>query len=208
MKIGIVDYEGGNLASVARAVHHLGFEAEITKDPEVLRTSDKVIFPGVGAAGATMAALKKADLIDCLTHQLTELNKPCLGICIGVQVLFDHSEEDDQDTLGIIPGQVKRFPDDGSVTVPHIGWNQVHFSNLDHPFLKGVDQDDHFYFVNSFYVEPVDAKVALGTTAYGPISFTSLVQYKNWIASQFHLEKSGKAGLKLLKNFLCCDLNS
>ena len=202
MKIGIVDYEGGNLASVARAVDHLGFSAEITNDPKVLRASDKVIFPGVGAAGATMAALKKANLIDCLTRDLVEANIPCLGICIGIQVLFDHSEEDDQDTLGLVKGQVKRFPNDGSITVPHIGWNEVQFSDMNHPLLEGVKQGDHFYFVNSFYVEPEDPAVTLGRTTYGPVTFTTLIQYKNWIASQFHLEKSGEAGLKLLKNFL------
>lgn len=202
MKIGIVDYEGGNLASVARAVDHLGFKAEITNDPKVLKSSDKVIFPGVGAAGATMDALKKADLIECLTKDLVEAEVPCLGICIGIQVLFEHSEEDDQKTLGLVGGRVRRFPENAGITVPHIGWNEVQFSDMNHPLLDGVKQGEHFYFVNSYHVEPSDESVTLGKTTYGPVTFTSLIQYKNWVASQFHLEKSGEAGLRLLKNFL------
>jgi imidazole glycerol-phosphate synthase subunit HisH len=202
MKIGIVDYEGGNLASVARAVETLGFSPYITSDAKVLRSSDKVIFPGVGAAGATMKALRQADLVDCLTRQLQEQNIPCLGICIGIQVLFEHSEEDNQDTLGILKGQVKKFPAGVGLKIPHIGWNQVEFTRLDHPLLEGVQQNDFFYFVNSFYVEPKDTSVILGSTTYGPIKFTTLVESGNWTASQFHLEKSGESGLKLLKNFL------
>ena len=202
MKIGIVDYEGGNLASVARAVEHLGFQPRITSDAKVLRDSDKVIFPGVGAAGATMAALKKANLVDCLSRQLKEQQIPCLGICIGIQVLFEHSEEDDQETLGILKGRVKKFPEDAGIKIPHIGWNKVEFTRPNHPLLAGVDNRDYFYFVNSFYVDPVDAGVTLGQTTYGPVTFTTLVQWENWTASQFHLEKSGRAGLKLLKNFL------
>ena len=202
MKIGIVDYEGGNLASVARAVEYLGFQPKITSDPSVLRSSDKVIFPGVGAAGATMAALKKANLVDCLSRQLKEQGVPCLGICIGIQVLFEHSEEDDQDTLGILKGRVRKFPNGVGLKIPQIGWNRVAFTRPEHPLLAGVSNDDYFYFVNSYFVEPQNPQVTLGKTTYGPITFTTLVEWENWTASQFHLEKSGIAGLKLLKNFL------
>jgi glutamine amidotransferase len=182
-------------------VEHLGFEPTITSDPKVLLSSDKVIFPGVGAAGAAMDALKKANLIDCLRHDLKEASIPCLGICIGIQVLFDHSEEDDQDTLGLISGEVKRFPRDAGITVPHIGWNRVTFQNPDDPILKGI-KEGHFYFVNSYFVVPQDESVVLGTCEYGPVRFTAMVRKDNWVASQFHLEKSGPMGLKLMENFL------
>jgi imidazole glycerol-phosphate synthase subunit HisH len=203
MKVGIIDYEGGNLASVARAVEHLGFQPTITSDASVLRNSDKVIFPGVGAAGAAMGALENANLLDCVRRQLTEEEVPCLGICIGIQMLFDHSEEDDQDTLGILPGQVKRFDSNLGVKVPHIGWNEVSFSeNLPEFLLSGVEDGAHFYFVNSYYVEPKEESVTVGRTTYGGMTFTSMVRARNWTATQFHLEKSGPAGLRLLKNFL------
>lgn len=203
MKVGIIDYEGGNLASVARAVEHLGFQPTVTSDSSLLRSSDKVIFPGVGAAGAAMEALQKAGLLDCVRRQLTEEEVPCLGICIGIQMLFEHSEEDDQDTLGILPGQVKRFDPTLGIKVPHIGWNRVVFSeNLPDFLLDGVQQEDHFYFVNSYYVIPENESVSMGRTTYGGMTFTSMVRDLNWTATQFHLEKSGPAGLRLLKNFL------
>jgi glutamine amidotransferase len=201
MRVGIVDYEGGNLASVARAVEHLGFDATVTSDPDVLLKSDRVIFPGVGAAGSAMAALKKAELIPCLKDGLKGAKIPCLGICIGIQVLFDHSEEDDQDTLGLIGGKVKRFPRDAGITVPHIGWNRVQFRNPSDPLLKGLSEG-HFYFVNSYYVVPDEDAVVLGECEYGPIRFAAMVRKDNWVASQFHLEKSGPLGLKVLNNFL------
>lgn len=200
--IGIVNYEGGNLASVACAVEHLGYHPVISSDPEQLTQADKIIFPGVGAAGATMDALKKASLIDVLKRDLKEKGTPCLGICIGIQVLFEHSEEDDVDTLGIVSGQVLRFPEGPGIKVPHIGWNTVHFSDTTDPLLKGVSQDDYFYFVNSYYVAPENATLSLGKTTYAGVEFTSLIKSENWYASQFHLEKSGRSGLKLLENFL------
>ena len=202
MNVGIVDYEGGNLASVAKAVEHLGFRPLISDKAEVLLDCERVIFPGVGAAGATMEALQQANLVELLQTGLEQAMIPCLGICIGIQVLFEHSEEDDADTLGIFKGQVKRFPVKSDLKVPHIGWNQVEFKDLDFPILKGMKNGDHFYFVNSYYVEPEDESIILGETVYGGIRFCSMVQSKNWTASQFHLEKSGRSGLALLKNFL------
>lgn len=202
MNVGIVDYEGGNLASVAKAVEHLGFRPHISDKAEVLLDCDRVIFPGVGAAGATMEALRQANLVELLQTGLEKANIPCLGICIGIQVLFEHSEEDDVDTLGIFKGQVKRFPVSSDLKVPHIGWNQVEFKDLDQPLMEGMKNGDHFYFVNSFYVEPEDSSIVLGETVYGDLRFTSMVRGRNWTASQFHLEKSGPSGLRLLNNFL------
>lgn len=197
--IAILDYEGGNLASVANAVRYLGREALITNEADQLRKADKIIFPGVGIAEATMAALKKNGLDKLLREELTQV--PCLGICIGIQVLFDHSEEGDIDTLGIIPGQVRRFPKDEKITVPQIGWNRARVK-AEHPFFKGVGAEEYYYFVNSYFVEPKNDEVVLARTDYGSVNFASVVAYKNWIATQFHLEKSGRAGLQLLDNFL------
>jgi glutamine amidotransferase len=202
VNVGIVDYEGGNLASVAKAVEHLGYRPLISDRAEVLLDCKHVIFPGVGAAGATMEALKQAKLIELLQTGLEEAQIPCLGICIGIQVLFEHSEEDNVDTLGIFKGQVKRFPIAANLKVPHIGWNQVEFPDMNHHILKDMQSGDHFYFVNSYYVEPEDQSIVLGETVYGNLRFTSMIRGKNWTASQFHLEKSGLSGLKLLKNFL------
>jgi len=202
VNVGIVDYDGGNLTSVAKAVEHLGFRPLVTDRPEDLLDCDRVIFPGVGAAGATMEALRQAKLIDVLKFGLEKCGIPCLGICIGIQVLFDHSEENDVDTLGIFAGRVKHFPIAANIKVPHIGWNQVEFTNLDHPLMQGMKNNDYFYFVNSYYVIPKDERIIMGETIYGNLRFTSMVRGRNWTACQFHLEKSGRSGLKLLKNFL------
>lgn len=202
MKIGIIDYEGGNLASVAHAVKYLGFEPHITDQLDVLRSCDRIIFPGVGAAGATMQALEKTGLKSFIQDELINLNIPCLGICIGIQVLFNHSEEDDTETLGIIPGNVVKFPANDKIKVPQIGWNVVSFNEMNDPILKDVPQNSYFYFVNSFHVVPKDEAVTLGQTTYGKTTFSSMVRYKNWVATQFHMEKSGKVGLQLLNNFI------
>lgn len=150
-----------------------------------------------------MEALEKANLITCLTQDLEEAEVPCLGICIGIQLLFEHSEEDDQETLGIFKGSVNRFPANAGISVPHIGWNTVRFDpSTDLPFLKGVGAEEYVYFVNSFHVESDDPNVILGSTTYGPVTFPSCVKGRNWTATQFHLEKSGPVGLRMLKNFL------
>jgi imidazole glycerol-phosphate synthase subunit HisH len=202
MKIGIIDYEGGNLASVAHAVNHLGYSALITRDIDELKSVDKIIFPGVGAAGATMEALEKSNLKNFIIETLPELNIPCLGICIGIQVLFEKSKEDNAKTLGIIAGEVLKFKANSGIKIPQIGWNRVNFSDVNDPLLQGIEQDSFFYFVNSYYVSPADQNIVLGRTQYGDHNFATLIRYKHWVAAQFHLEKSGKTGLRMLKNFL------
>lgn len=199
--IGIIDYTGGNLASVARAVRESGQEALISSSPEELDRCDKLIFPGVGAAGATMDALEARGLDEFLTRRVAEKQTPCLGICIGIQVLFEQSEEDNRKTLGILKGQVKRFPAEPGLKIPQIGWNKTRFLSS-HPILDGVPEDEYFYFVNSYHVVPADSAIAIGRTRYGSVEFASLVAKDNWVAAQFHLEKSGPVGLKMLKNFL------
>ncbi len=200
--ITIVDYKAGNLTSVARALEHLGYRCEITDQPERLRRAERVILPGVGAAGATMENLNRLSLADVLRNEVVAAGKPFLGICIGIQVLFDYSEEDSAQCLGIIPGRVVRYPpsiDGRPLKVPQIGWNRVR-QVRPHPVLAGVPDDTHFYFVNSYYPVPDDPAATIAICDYG-VSFTAAIACGNVIATQFHLEKSGAAGLRLLDNF-------
>jgi glutamine amidotransferase len=200
--ITIVDYKAGNLTSVARALEHLGHRCEITDDPERVRRAERVILPGVGAAGATMQHLTRLGLADVLRHDIAAAGKPFLGICIGIQVLFDYSDEDSTRCLGIVAGRVVRYPsslDGRPLKVPQIGWNCVRQSRP-HPLFSGVPDDTHFYFVNSYYPVPDDSDVTIATSEYG-VRFTAAIARGNTVATQFHLEKSGAAGLRLLDNF-------
>jgi imidazole glycerol-phosphate synthase subunit HisH len=201
--IGIVDYRAGNLTSVARALHSLSEPCIVTHDAKILDDASHIIFPGVGAAGAAMANLRESGLDDHLRRWVRE-GKPVLGICLGTQVIFDHSEEDDTPGLGIIPGEVKRFPadlrEDGKrLKIPHMGWNRVSFRE-GHPVFAGIPEEAEFYFVHSYYPAPADGTWAAGWTDYG-IRFCSAVAKENLVAVQFHPEKSGRPGLTLLANF-------
>ena len=201
--IAVLDYDAGNLASVACAVRHLGHEPEITRDPDVVRSAERVIFPGVGAAGSSMESLEKLGLAAAL-RDAHSAGKPILGICIGCQVVFSSSEEDGgTDGLGLLEGEVVRFrfAEGSRRKVPHMGWNEVRFTDP-HPVLEGIPAGSQFYFVHSYYVEPAEPGVALGMTSYGGIDFTAAVAKDNLVAVQFHAEKSGPAGLRLLDNFL------
>ena len=200
--IAIVDYKAGNLTSVARALEHLGHRCEITDRPEKVRAAERVILPGVGAAGATMENLRALGLDECLRNDVAKKGTPFLGICIGIQVLMEHSDEDGGvDCLGIVRGRVVRFPnsiDGRPLKVPQIGWNRVHQERA-HPIFAGVPDNTHVYFVNSYY--PVtDKSAVIGTSDYG-VPFTAAIARDNVIATQFHLEKSGAAGLRMLDNF-------
>ena len=200
--IAIVDYKAGNLTSVQHALEFLGHKSEITDRPDRIIKADRVILPGVGAAGATMENLHALGLVDVLRDDVARAGKPFLGICIGIQVLFDRSEEDDAKCLGIIPGRVGRYPraiDGRPLKVPQIGWNRVR-QTQPHRVFAGVPDNTHFYFVNSFYPVPGDPAVTIATSDHG-VTFTAAVARDNVIATQFHLEKSGTAGLKLLDNF-------
>lgn len=200
--IAIVDYRAGNLTSVKRALEFLGHRCEITDDADKIRGAERVILPGVGAAGATMENLRALGLADVLRRDVAAAGKPFLGICIGIQVLFDRSEEDAADCLGIIAGHVTRYPasiDGRPLKVPQIGWNRVRQSRA-HPIFAGVPDNTHFYFVNSYYPVPTDPGVVIAESDYG-VNFVAAVASRRVIATQFHLEKSGAAGLKLLDNF-------
>jgi len=201
--IAIVDYKAGNLTSVARALQHLGHRCEITDRPETVRAAERVILPGVGAAGATMENLRALGLDQCLREDVAKKGTPFLGICIGIQVLLDHSDEDGGvDCLGIVHGRVVKFPNsiDGRLLkVPQIGWNRVHQERA-HPIFAGVPDNTHVYFVNSYYPATDDKSAVIGTSDYG-VPFTAAIACDNVVATQFHLEKSGAAGLRMLDNF-------
>ena len=201
--IAVLDYDAGNLTSVACAVRHLGHEPEIPRDPDVVRSAERGIFPGVGAAGSSMESLEKLGLAAAL-RDAHSAGKPILGICIGCQVVFSSSEEDGgTGCLGLLEGEVVRFrfAEGSRRKVPHMGWNEVRFTHP-HPVLEGIPAGSQFYFVHSYYVEPSEPAVALGTASYGGIDFTAAVAKDNLVAVQFHAEKSGPAGLRLLDNFL------
>jgi glutamine amidotransferase len=197
--IAIIDYGAGNLTSVERAVTYLGYDGKITADADTILSSEKVIFPGVGAARATMDNLNVHGLSDVL-KSCYKTGKSMLGICIGIQILFDYSEEGDTECLGILPGVVDKFEATPQLKVPQIGWNEV-YQTESHPIFEGVPNPAHFYFVNSYYPIPAQPTAVIGKTTYG-VEFCSVVARQNLIATQFHLEKSGRVGLKMLGNFL------
>jgi len=195
--IGVIDYQAGNAPSVGYALDHLGLEHHLVRDAAALRRADRLVLPGVGAARATLDALYAADLVDALTERVLRDGVPFLGICIGLQVLFEHTVEGDVDGLGWVPGVVRRFPD--SVRVPQIGWNEVTTTRA-HPVTDGLPSPAHCYFVNSYYCEPADPDVVLGVTEYAT-PFCSVAARDNIVATQFHAEKSGPIGLGLLERF-------
>lgn len=206
--IAIVDYRAGNLTSVARALQSLNVPCIVTDRADDLRRAGRVIFPGVGAAGEAMRNLLETKLAGCI-RDLYEAGKPLLGICLGTQVIFEYSEEDNRTVcLGIIPGGVKRFPEGmtengDALKIPHMGWNRVRFRG-NHPVFAGIPEDAEFYFVHSYYPDPSDAADVAGMTDYG-VRFASAVSRKNLVAVQFHPEKSGRFGLRVLENFIRWD---
>jgi glutamine amidotransferase len=195
--IAIIDYGAGNIRSVNNAVRRLGYSVEITSQAETIKKAEAVIFPGVGAAGDTMASLEKLGLKPVI-RKLVESGRPLLGICIGLQVLYNGTEEGGwYDCLNIIAGRVKKLP--AGLKVPHMGWNQVK-QKKSHALFKGIPDDSNFYFVHSYYGQPEDKAVILAETEYG-ITFCSAIARDNLVAVQFHPERSGDLGLQVYQNF-------
>lgn len=194
--IAVIDYKAGNGPSVKNALDYLGIPSVLTASAEEIRKAQGVILPGVGSADATMDSLRDLKLLPVLEEEILVKKKLFLGICVGMQVLLDHSEEGDTDTLGWIPGQVVRFEE--GVRIPQMGYNEVVFRG-EHPLVQELDRD-YFYFVNSYYARPVREEDAAGITEYGH-PFCSLITRGNIMGAQFHMEKSGPAGLSLLKRF-------
>ena len=194
----VVDYDAGNLRSVERALAHVGVDATITADWADLARADGVILPGVGAASDTMAKRGERDLTEPLREYVAS-GRPFLGVCMGLQALLDHSDEGGgQECLGLLPGNVRHFGFD-HLKVPHMGWNQVTWLR-EHRITSGIASGSYFYFVHSFYPDPADPDLALGETTYG-LTFPSVLARENMVATQFHPEKSGEAGLAIYANF-------
>lgn len=197
--IGIIDYDAGNLKSVEKALNYLGEEVVVTRDRNILLHADKVILPGVGAFGDAMSNLKKYEL-DNVIHEVVAVNKPFLGICLGLQLLFEQSDESlGVEGLGVLRGEILRIPDKEGLKIPHIGWNSLNFKNNGRLF-QGIENDAYVYFVHSYYLKANDEKIVTATTDYSTIIHAS-VEQDNVFACQFHPEKSSKVGLKILENF-------
>ncbi|NQT48175.1 MAG: imidazole glycerol phosphate synthase subunit HisH [Chloroflexi bacterium] len=202
--IAIIDYGGGNLRSVANAVARLGYQAEVTNNPHDVLDAAAAILPGVGAAGDTIRRLEKAGMSGAI-RELVSDDRPLLAICVGMQVLFDGTEEGGwHDCLGIIPGVVRRLP--LGLKVPHMGWNQVR-QQVGHPIFDGIPDETNFYFVHSYYADPGDVTVVAGVTEYG-VAMCSMLIKGNLVATQFHPEKSGEYGLRMYDNFFKMALDS
>lgn len=197
--ISIVDYGMGNLRSVQKACEKLGIAARICNRPEELRNCERMILPGVGAFRDAIAELRRQELVEPILEHIAA-DRPFLGICLGLQLLFDVSHEDgDWEGLQVLRGEVVRFPERPGLKVPHMGWNRVEPTG-DCPLLAGIPKDAYFYFVHSYYVVPADESVIAARTDYGG-PFTSAVQRGQMFATQFHPEKSQQFGLQLLRNF-------
>jgi len=199
--IGVVDYRAGNAPSVLYALERLGLPARLVDDAAGIDAVDRIVLPGVGAAAATMTSLGDSDLIGPLGRRVVDDGVPFLGICIGLQVLFERSEEGPAVGLGWLPGEVRRFPD--TDRVPQIGWNEVGVARP-HPLVAGWPADPYCYFVNSYHAVPADPAAVLATTEYS-VPFCSMVAAGNIAATQFHAEKSGEIGLRVLRNFATWD---
>lgn len=191
--IAIIDYKMGNLRSVENALHRLGAEFVVTADLAVIRSADRVLLPGVGNAAEAMNNLREARLVEVIN----DLRRPVLGICVGMQVMCQHSEEGDAECLGIFDTKVRRFPASATEKVPHMGWNSIH--NLDSKLLRNLKGGAHVYYVHSYYPELCQDTIA--TTQHG-LMFSAALKYENFYGTQFHPEKSGDVGEQILKNFL------
>jgi glutamine amidotransferase len=201
--IAIINYNAGNITSVARALQNIGQDFVITDQTKKLDAASHVIFPGVGAAGEAMAYLREKKL-DVWLKNYIKTGQPLLGICLGTQIILDYSEENKTECIGLVSGSTKRFPEEltsegQALKIPHMGWNSVTFLRS-HPVFQGVSPDAEFYFVHSYYPAPSDDATVLGTTEYG-MTFCSVLAKDNLVAMQFHPEKSGRPGLQILKNF-------
>lgn len=198
--IAIIDYDAGNIKSVEKALQKLGADVVVTKDPQTILNADKVILPGVGAFGNAMDNLRKYKL-DEVIYRVVEQGTPLLGVCLGLQLLFNKSDETPGvEGLGILKGEIKRIPDNGELKIPHMGWNSLHLQNGGRLF-KGVQQNPHVYFVHSFYLEAQEESIVKATAEYG-VNIHASVEKDNVFACQFHPEKSSNVGLTILKNFL------
>ena len=198
--IAMIDYDAGNIKSVEKALQKLGADVVITKDPQEILSADKVILPGVGAFGDAMNNLKKYGL-DEVIRQVVAKGRPFLGICLGLQLLFERSDESPEAVgLGILKGEILRIPDAEGLKIPHMGWNSLHLQNNGRLF-KGLKENDYVYFVHSYYLKAEEEEIVKATTNYS-VNIHASVERDNVFACQFHPEKSSDVGLQILKNFV------
>lgn len=198
--IAIIDYDAGNIKSVEKALQFLGQEVAVTRDGDKILQADKVILPGVGAFGDAMGRLRRYGL-DTVIREVTEKGTPFLGICLGLQLLFEQSEETPGvEGLGILKGEILKLPDHTGLKIPHMGWNSLKFPNRGRLF-SGIEENEYVYFVHSYYLKAEDPSIVTATTEYGALIHAS-VEKGNVFACQFHPEKSSDVGMKILKNFV------
>ncbi len=195
--IAIIDYQAGNLRSVERALERSGAQALVTSDADDIQRADALVFPGQGANDSSMRHLRDKGLVDPI-KRFIEGGRPFLGICLGLQLLLERSDEGVEPGLGVLAGRVRRLP--GGLKIPHMGWNQVDLRK-GHPVLDAAPSGSYFYFIHSYYADPEDASAVAGVTTYG-VEFCSAVAWDNVVAVQFHPEKSGDAGLELYRAFV------
>lgn len=199
--IAVVDYDMGNLHSVCKGLENAGATPKITDSPEEIEGADAVVLPGVGAFDPAIQHLRSRDLIHPVKDAIAS-GKPFLGICLGLQILFDSSEEGVEPGLGVIPGAVRRFKSEPGLTIPHMGWNQLEFTQPDVPIWGHLSSNPWVYFVHSYYVDPVDPAVRAAVVTHGSQTVTAAIARDNLTAVQFHPEKSSAAGLQMLANFV------
>ncbi|MEO9124572.1 MAG: imidazole glycerol phosphate synthase subunit HisH [Microcoleus sp.] len=199
--IAVVDYDMGNLHSVCKGLENVGAVPKITDSPATIEQADAVVLPGVGSFDPAMQNLRSRNLIEPIKSAIAS-GKPFLGICLGLQILFDSSEEGVEPGLGVIAGQVRRFRSEPGLTIPHMGWNQLELAQPNLPLWDGLPSDPWVYFVHSYYVEPLDLKLRSAMVTHGTQNVTAAIAKDNLMAVQFHPEKSSTTGLKMLSNFV------
>jgi len=200
-RIAVIDYDMGNLHSACKGLEKAGATTVVSDNVADWQSADGIVLPGVGAFDPAMQHLKDRDLIGPI-HDIVATGKPFLGICVGLQVLFDGSEEGEEPGLGIIPGMIRRFQSEPGITIPHMGWNQLTLTQPELPLWQHVNTDDWVYFVHSFYPEPADTTMTAATVTHGSQTVTAAVAKDNVMAVQFHPEKSSTVGLQILSNFV------
>ncbi|MEG4961056.1 MULTISPECIES: imidazole glycerol phosphate synthase subunit HisH [unclassified Microcoleus] len=199
--IAVVDYDMGNLHSVCKGLENVGAVPKITDSPAIIEQADAVVLPGVGSFDPAMQNLRSRNLIEPIKRAIAS-RKPFLGICLGLQILFESSEEGVEPGLGVIAGKVRRFRSEPGLTIPHMGWNQLQFTQPDLPLWQNLPSDPWVYFVHSYYVDPVDWEVRSAMVTHGSQNVTAAIAKDNLMAVQFHPEKSSSTGLQMLSNFV------
>lgn len=199
--IAVIDYDMGNLHSACKGLEKAGATTNVTDSPKDIARADAVVLPGVGAFDPAMQHIRERNLSGPIKKAIAS-GKPFLGICLGLHILFDSSEEGTEPGLGIIPGKVKRFTSEPGITIPHMGWNQLELTQADCPLWQKISSDAYVYFVHSYYVEPFDNSVAAAKVTHGSQTVTAAIAKDNLIAVQFHPEKSSDTGLQILSNFV------